>query len=666
MLESARALADEGVDVVVGYVETHGREETVGLLDGLEILPRRPVTYRGVQLEELDLDAALARRPAVLLVDELAHTNAPGSRHVKRWQDVLEILDAGIDVHTTLNVQHVESLNDVIAQITTVRVRETVPDSVLDRADEIELIDLTPDELLDRLREGKVYIPDQARHAAGNFFRKGNLHTLRELALRRTADRVDADVRAWREAHAIDVPWAASERILACIGPGAGSASVLRAARRTAAALHAPWVAATVEIMARTPLSEEDRARLESHIRLAETLGAEVARLPGNGIAETIVAYARKRNVTRILVGRPTRGRWRDLLRGSLVDQLVRRGADIDVQVVAREDAAPAPARTTPSIRSPARNYGSAAIAVAIATGLSALGSGLFDQPDVVMLYILAIMISGVRFGRGPSLFAAALSVATFDLFFVPPFLTFAISDARFLLTFAMMFAVGWTISTLTSRLRFQETAARLREERAAALLALSKELGEAIDQREVARATCAQILGVFDTPAAILLPSEGGTLQPAAEAGAIALDAQDLAVAHWAFDLGKEAGHGTDTLPGSRVRCIPLEAGGPTLGVLAVLPQIARGVLRATAPRAARSVRAPIGARSGALASGRGSAFRSGARPHGRDAQLALVGGVPRLAHSARRDHRGRHDDPRFRREARGPRAHRAPGHDQ
>lgn len=581
MLESARRLRAEGVDVVAACVETHGRTETAELLEGLEILPRRRVSYRGVALEELDLDAALARRPSLILVDELAHTNAPGSRHIKRWQDVLELLETGIDVHTTLNVQHVESLNDVVAQVTSVRVRETVPDSILDRADEIELIDLPPEALLERLREGKVYIPDQARHAAGNFFRLGNLLSLRELALRRTAERVDHDVQAYRETHAIDVPWPASERLLVCLGPGPSSSRVLRAARRLATGLRAPWIVAVVEVSTRTPLSERDRGRLDENLRLAESMGAEVVRLTGARVAEALLAYARKRNVTRLLVGKPRHPRWRDLLRGSLIEELVRKSGTLDVQVIAGDDSPPGGEKNPPIAPVKAgRHYGAAALAVALATGLSAIGSGLLDSPDVVMLYLLAIMIVAVRFGRGASLFASALSVASFDFFFVPPTYTFSVEDIRYTLTFVMMFAVGFVISTLASRLRFQGESARVREERTAALLTLSRELAAAVDERSVAQTACAQIRAVFEIPAAILLPNNSGELVAVAEAGSVELGAQDLAVAHWSYDLGKNAGRGTDTLPGSRVACSPLVAGGATLGVLIVVPDPAKARL--------------------------------------------------------------------------------------
>src|SRR5512138_1344953 len=354
MLQVARDLAAEGVEVVVGAIETHGRYDTAGLMLGLEVLPRRSLPYRGRVLEEFDLDAALARRPRILLLDELAHSNAPGSRHEKRWQDVMELLEAGIEVYTTLNVQHVESLTDVVEQITSVHVRETVPDLVLERADDVELVDLAPEELLARLREGKVYLPEQAERAREHFFKRGNLLALRELALRRMAERVDADVLAYRAEHGVDVAWATAERVLVCVGPAPDSARVVRAARRIAAGLRAPWVAASVEATGRPPVSDDDRARVEAHLRLAESLGAQVVRLSGLEVPDAVLEFARKRNVTRIVLGKPRHARWRDRLTGSLVDEIIRGSGDIEVHVLAGDpdgerDRRPAPPpRVTP------------------------------------------------------------------------------------------------------------------------------------------------------------------------------------------------------------------------------------------------------------------------------------------------------------------------------
>jgi two-component system sensor histidine kinase KdpD len=581
MLESARRLRDQGIDVVVGVVETHGRAETAALLEGLEALPPRQVEYRGRRLEEFDLEQAVARHPQVLLLDEAAHTNAPGVRHAKRHQDLLDLLDAGIDVHTTLNVQHVESLNDVVAQVTSVRVRETVPDIILDRADEIELVDLPPEELLLRLREGKVYFPEQAEQARQHFFRRGNLLALRELALRRTADRIDADVQAYREAHSIEQVWAAAERILVCVGPSPTSARLVRAARRMAAGLRAPWVAAYVEPSEVAPMSDADRERLTAHLRLAESLGGEVVRLTGSRVSQALLHYARRHNVTRIIIGKPTHPRIRDLLRGSLLDEVVRGSGDIDVHVISGDAGGSAPSKPDPRARPPIEPAGFAwaAALVGVATGVAYLGRTVVAPADLVMFYLLVIMIVAVAFGRGPSLLASALSVAAYDFFFVPPYFTFAVSDTRHLLTFAMMFAVGVLISGLTLRLRREEQHAREREARTAALYALSRELGTALDEAEAAQVLARHGAELFESGAAVLLASPTGALTETARRGEVPFDAAEQGVARWVLEHGRPAGLGTDTLPGARVTCLPLCSGPNALGVLALAPRTARGL---------------------------------------------------------------------------------------
>lgn len=580
MLQVARDLVFEGVDVLVGAVETHGRYDTAGLMLGLEILPRRQLPYRGRVLDEFDLDAALARRPRLVLLDELAHTNAPGSRHEKRWQDVIELLDAGIEVYTTLNVQHVETLNDVVAQITGVQVRETVPDSILDRADEVELVDLPPEELLDRLREGKVYFPEQAALARDHFFRRGNLLALRELALRRMAERVDADVLAYRAEHGVDVPWRTSERLLACVGPSPDSARIVRAAARIAAGLRAPWVAVSVEATGRAPLDEGDRARLESHLQLAESLGAEVVRLTGIRVADAVLEFARQRNVTRIVLGKPRSSRWQDRLRRSLIDEITRGSGDIEVNVVAGEDRAaerrPAPMRPG----RPAREYVRSVVVIALTTAVALAARLLFNVPDVEMLYLLGVMVAALTAGRGPSLVASGLAVVSYDFFFVPPAYTLDVADARYLLTFAMMFGVSVVIGTLTLRLREQQRAAVDRERHTAALYSLSRELGAALDQEGVA-AVCAHTAAeVFHAEAAFLTRHGRDEVTIAAAVPReLQLSASERAVAQWAMDHGRIAGRGTDTLPGESVVCAPVRAWGDVLGVLTLKPASGRAL---------------------------------------------------------------------------------------
>jgi len=474
MLEAARGLRN----VVVGWVETHGRKETAALLEGLELLPPREVEHRGIRLREFDLDAALARFPAILLVDELAHTNAPGSRHAKRWQDVEELLSSGIDVWTTVNVQHLESLNDVVGKITGVVVRETVPDSVLERADQVELVDLPPEDLLERLKEGKVYVTEQAQKALRSFFRPGNLIALREMALRKTADRVESQMQRYRELHGIEETWPVAERLLLAVSSGPGSQRLVRAASRLAGRLRAEWLVVYVE----TP-ADKERDRVWQTLRLAEKLGAETAVLSGERPADAILRYARRRNVSKIVVGKPVHPRWRDALFGSVRDELERNSGEIDIYVISGEEgegfSAPAPLRRT----SPGRAYAWSLGVVALCTGLSALLFGHLEPTNLVMVYLLGVVAAAAWLGRGPSILAAILSVAAFDFFFVRPFLTFAVSDTEYLITFGVMLVTGLVISTLTTRLRQQAEAAAEREARTAALYAMSRDLAAAADE---------------------------------------------------------------------------------------------------------------------------------------------------------------------------------------
>jgi two-component system sensor histidine kinase KdpD len=581
MLQVARDLVAEGVDVVIGAMETHGRYDTAGLMLGLDVLPRRRLPYRGRVLEEFDLDAALARHPRILLLDELAHTNAPGSRHPKRWQDAVELLDAGIEVYTTLNVQHVESLNDVVEQITHIQVRETVPDSILERADEVEIVDIAPEELLQRLREGKVYLPEQAERAREHFFKRGNLLALRELALRRMAERVDADVLAYRAEHGVDVPWATAERVLVCVGPAPDSARLVRAARRIAAGLRAPWVAASVQASGSPPLADEDRERLESHLRLAESLGAEVVRLTGLRIPDAILDFARRRNVTRIVLGKPRHPRWRDRLRGSLVDEIIRGSGDIEVNVLAGEIEDDLE-RANVARRPPARGaeYLRAIGVITLTTAVAAAARALLRVPDVEMLFLLGVMIAALTTGRRASLLAAALAVVSYDFFFVPPAFTLDVSDARYLLTFAMMLVVSVVIGTLTLRLREQQRAAVGRERRTSALYGFSRELGAALDDEGVAAVCVKAVAEAFDAEVVFLRVrgDEDLAALAAAPRGAT-LGPSERGVAQWVAEHGRAAGRGTDTLPGEAVICAPVRAWGDVLAVLAVRTGDERGL---------------------------------------------------------------------------------------
>ncbi len=577
MLEVARAeMEREKRDVVVGIVETHGRYETGALTLGLELLPRRKLSYRGVGLEEFDLDAALARRPDVLLVDELAHTNAEGSRHTKRWQDVEELLDAGIDVFTTLNVQHVESLNDVIAKITGVIVRETVPDSILEEAAAIKLVDLPPEDLLERLREGKVYVSAQAQRAIENFFRKGNLIALRELALRQTAERVDAEMLAYRRAQGIEQTWATSEQILVAVSPSPYSARLVRAARRMASALHAKWFAVYVEPVSARELPPEAQARLSQNLRLAEQLGGEVVTLSAENPSEELVRFAREHNVTKIIIGKPLVLRPWERLRGSFVERMVRLTGDIDVYVTAGdpEGDEKTPAR---AVRPPAHvpSYLAALGATALSTITAWFLFGREQLADVVMVYLLGVLLVASRVDLLPSLVAALASVAAFDFLFIPPYLTFAVGDLRHGVTFAVMFFVAAVTSGLTQRVRRQAAAWREREARTSALYALSRELSGAQDSEQVLRIAAHHLERVFASRAAFFLPGpEGPLVEAHASAGFPKSATRELSVAQWVWSHAQEAGLGTSTLPGGAVLYVPLMASGGIAGVLGLHPE--------------------------------------------------------------------------------------------
>ncbi len=575
MLSEAQERRGEGVDVVIGVVETHGREETAGLLEGLEALPRKELPYSGLFLPEFDLDRALARHPALILMDELAHTNVKGSRHEKRWQDVMELLDAGIDVHTTLNVQHLESLRDVVAQITGVIVRENVPDTLLERADEVELVDLPPDDLLVRLKEGRVYLPDQARHAKDRFFRKGNLLALRELALRHTAESVDAQMRRYMASEGIRKTWAAGDRLLVCIGPEALSERLIRGTRRLASALGARWTALYMETPRHVRYSEADRARVEAHLRLAEKLGGETVVIEGGGrAAEDVLAYARSRNITKIVVGKPSRPRLIDLLLGSPVDDLVRASGDIDVFVITgestQESATPTLAHR---LTSPLRNYLLSALVVGIASVAARLLIQRTELADIVMVYILGIVLVATRFGRGPSLLASLLSVAAFDFFFIPPYLTFAVGDFRHIGTFAVMLLVGLVIGNLTERIRAQARLARSREQRTRSLYRLGQALAQGSGSTAMVGTAIQNIATQFQSHAVVLLPDASGRLQAPDHHLAFPLNDQERGVAQWVFDHGEPAGLGTLTLPGARATYLPLKGAAGVIGVLGVLP---------------------------------------------------------------------------------------------
>jgi two-component system sensor histidine kinase KdpD len=577
MLEAAHQRKAEGVDVVAAYVETHGRAETEVWLEDLEVIPRKQVEYRGILLPEMDVDAVLARRPQLALIDELAHTNAPGSRHPKRYQDVEELLAAGIDVYTTLNIQHLESLNDVVAQITGITIRETILDRVIDEAAEIELIDLPPDELLQRLKEGKVYVPEQAAHAIQKFFRKGNLTALREIAMRRAAERVDEQMRAYMQTRAIPGPWPARERLLVCIGSSPLSERLVRTGRRLADELDAEWFAVYVETPAGAQLSQTQRDQISRLLLLAEELGGKAVTLPGRSIAETVVGYARKHNVTKIIVGKPLRPHWYELLRGSPVDQIIRESRHIDVYIISEEaEHARLAEPTAWRPHRPWRRYGQGLALVAAGTLLNELVCPYISTTDLVMIYLLVVVIAALYLGRGPSILASILSVLAFDLFFVPPHLTLAVSNTRYFLTFLGLLLVGLTISNLAAQVREQVEAAQHREADTAALYALSRDLAVAIGLEDITRAIIANISQTFGREAIVFLPNPeaAGTLKPYIQNPGSAPDEHEMALAAWVFQHGQSAGRGTDTLPAAEARYMPLKSARGVVGVLGVRPR--------------------------------------------------------------------------------------------
>jgi two-component system, OmpR family, sensor histidine kinase KdpD len=581
MLQAAHLRKNEGIDVKIGYIETHGRAETELLVEGLPVIPRKMVEYRNVMIPEMDLDAVLAARPQLVLVDELAHTNAPGSRHQKRYHDIEELLDTGIDVYTTLNIQHVESLNDVVAQITGVQVRETIPDRVIDEANEIELVDLAPPELLQRLREGKVYVPDMAARAIEQFFNEGNLYALRELALRRTAERVDNQMLAWMQTRAIPGPWAAGESLLICVGPSPLSERLVRTARRQADRLNSPWSAIYVETPSHHRLSKEAKEQVSRTLQLAEKLGATTGTVFGINVASTVIEYARKHNITRIIIGKTLRPRWQEFVFGSVVDQLIHNSGTIDVYVISSEEKTlqkPIPMEPLLPASLP-QDYVASLVLVFFVTIIGWLIKSFISPANLAMLYLLAVVIIAFRRGLKPAIFTAVIGVLAFDFVFIPPHFTFRVSDTEYLITFAGMIIVGTLISLLVARAREHAIAAEIREKETGTLYALSQDLAVAVDVSSIVAAVAKHISGIFQWESVFLLP-EGNELVMREASPGLRLDADDVAVATWAYQHGTLAGYDTDTLHGSRLRYIPLQSIQGVLGIMGVKPTEPDGVI--------------------------------------------------------------------------------------
>lgn len=574
MLEDAQAKRAQGLDVVIGIVEAHGRKEINELLQGLEILPPRVIPYLNKNLAEFDLDAALKRDPALILVDEMAHSNVPGSRHTKRWQDIKELLDYGIDVYTTLNVQHIESLNDVVAQITRIHVHETIPDFILEAADTIELVDLPPDDLLRRLQEGKVYIPEQAELAKQNFFRKGNLTALRELALRVTAERVDAQIMTYRQGQGIKYIWPTKERILVCVGPGVKSSNIIRAARRIASRVQAEWIAVYVE----TPKlgsSEAQHNNAIHNLRLAEQLGAETIILTGVDIVKEIINLAHERNVTRIVLGKQIRPQWKNWLFPSLVDELVRYSGEIDIYIIHSSSKAKTLPKTTPieKNKTPLRYFVFALIITAIATGINFLLFSHVELSNLIMVYLLGVVIVAF-FGRlGPANVTSILSVLAFYFFFIPPRYSFAVENTHDLITLIIMLVISQIISYLTILSRQQVEIAGRAESHSSALQVLTRQLSSTRGVDKLLDIAVRYISEMYNSEVLALLPEDHHLVIRARYRSTQLLNAKEQSIAQWVYELGQIAGIGTDTLSSTDALYVPLLGSQGSVGVLRVRP---------------------------------------------------------------------------------------------
>lgn len=575
MLEQAHARRRDGVDVAIGIVETHGRAETEALVRDLEALPRQMIAYRGRPFAELDIDAALKRRPAILLVDELAHSNVPGARHPKRYQDVQELLAAGIDVFTTLNVQHLESLNDVVERISGVQVRETVPDKILELADEIELVDLPPDELIKRLREGKVYIPDQAQRAISRFFGRGNLTALRELAMRVAAERVDAQMLGYMQAHAIPGPWPTRDRLLVCVDASPQGPMLVRAAKRMAERQRLPWIAVHVQT-ARHEGNKLAQERLGQTLRLAEQLGGEVASLSAErDIAAELLAYAKRRNVTRILLGRPRRKLWLRFIAGSLTESLIKAGGDFEITLLgedAEKQAADAKAKPAERPEIDIAGYSFAAIAVAAAGALAFVMERILPLPNLSLVFLLAVLATAVRHGLWPSIAASVLSFLCYNFFFTVPYHTFSVERHEDVITIAFYLVVAVVVANLAARLRRQVDSTRIAARRTATLYDFSRRIAGAADLDAALWAVVHNVAATLDCRSIVMLPDRAGPLSIAAGyPPEDALDDASTAAAEWAWRHDQAAGRGSETLPASAWLFLPLKTARGAMGLLGV-----------------------------------------------------------------------------------------------
>lgn len=582
MLKAAHDRLHEGIDVRIGYVETHGRVETEELVRGLPLIPRKEVTYKTTTLSEMDLDEVIRQHPRLVLVDELAHSNPAEFRHAKRYQDVEELLHAGIDVYTTMNIQHMESLRDVVAKITSVVVRETVPDRIIDAADEIELMDLPPPDLLQRLAEGKVYVPDMAAHAVTNFFNEGNLFALRELSLRKTADRVDTQIIEYMQTRSIPGPWPATEHILVSIGPSPLSEKLVRTTKRQADRMNADWRAVYVETPAQHHLPKESKEQIWKTIRLAESLGGKTERLFGLTIPDTLIGYAQKHNITRIIIGKTLRPRWKEIVFGSIVDQMIHKSGDIDVYVISSGDKGQKQVSISdffPFHGLYPERFVESLLLITAVTLFGELTKGFLSQTNLMMLYLIVVVLAAFRKGLWLAIYTALLSVIAFDFFFVTPYYTFRVSDTQYIISFLVMLLVGIVISILISRSHDYAIAIHAREQEVSVLFSLAKKLTGAADIDTVCSELVTKIEEVFSWKSVILLNDGKGLVVRLASPG-LEVTPDDIAVASWAYSKNMVAGYDTDTLHASRFRFIPIRSRRGVLGVLGIQPEEAGGII--------------------------------------------------------------------------------------
>lgn len=573
MLMSGRAKLADGVDTIIGVVETHGRKDTEALVDGLSVVPRRRIEYRGQVLEEMDLDAILARRPSLVLVDELAHTNATGSRHPKRYMDVQEILAQGIDVYTTLNIQHVESLNDIVAQITRIRVRETVPDSIIDRADDVEIIDITPDDLIKRLQDGKVYLPRTARRAIENYFSRGNLTALRELALRRTAQRVDEQLLNHMQSHAISGPWAAGDRVLVCLDHGGNGPGLVRYARRQADRLRAPWTALHLDTPRSQQMSDADKDRLASTMRLAQQLGGETVTLPALDLTREILSYANANNFTHIIIGRPRKSWWQRLFQRSLTHDLIDHAGDISVHVISGDKSTEKPAQAVKAASPPLHRslwpYLTSTLFVGLGIGAGIVLDQTLDVRNLALVFLMAVLAAAVRGGLGPAIYASLLGAFSFNFFFLEPRYTLTVRDPESVVALLFYFGVALVASNLTAAVQRQAAAARARARTTEDLYLFSKKLSVTATLDDVLWAAAFQMASMLKVRIILLLPENNTIAVKAGYPPDDTLVDADIAAAQWAWEHNKAAGRGADTLPGAKRLYLPLRTGSGAVGVV-------------------------------------------------------------------------------------------------